>query len=716
MRRALMTAGLGLASVCGFLVFPAATVAATTNGTQVLLPVVPAAVNVPSLITATVEPSGAGSTQITGTVNFDSGGTPVNGCQNVTVSPTTTSPDAEAQCDITYPTTGTFNITAIYSGDSNWSGSTSPIAAENVLEPATVNASAPASSLINQSVQLSTTVSGSFGTPTGSVKFESANNTLLCTAVLASGSGQCNYAFPAAGSQTVRADYQGNSTYANSTGSNSFGTATVDVGRPATTTAITNVSEVPIPASQLPSDVTAYEMNFTASVTASGSSPGLSGSVTFAKVLTATASIERSGAIPLQPIAGCTNEPVSGASPQSVVCTDTNPQDFGGQIVATYSGDPNWADSSSPPLSITSFTPDPTSIATVTASPPSPTEGQSVVLSAQVSAYVSPALGPVGVVVFSSGTSQLCFAAVNSSFIATCQASGFPSGTSTYTAKYTDPSGAYGSSTSAPSSITVGPTLYGVVGIAAAPGGICIIGPCPGLESNGGYWIARSDGAVSAFGNAADHGSMFGQPLNKPIVGIAATPDGGGYWLVASDGGIFSFGDAKFYGSTGSIMLNKPIVGMAASPDGNGYYLVASDGGVFTYGDAHFQGGMGATPLNQPVVGMAIDATTGGYWLVAADGGIFSFNAPFLGSTGSIRLNQPIVGMEAAPDGSGYRFVASDGGVFCYGLPFEGSTGGLTLNQPVVGMAPDGLDGYWLVARDGGLFNFDAPFLGAATS
>ena len=39
--------------------------------------------------------------------------------------------------------------------------------------------------------------------------------------------------------------------------------------------------------------------------------------------------------------------------------------------------------------------------------------------------------------------------------------------------------------------------------------------------------------------------------LNKPIVGMAATPDGQGYWLVASDGGVFSFGDAAFHGSTG---------------------------------------------------------------------------------------------------------------------------------------------------------------------
>ena len=56
-----------------------------------------------------------------------------------------------------------------------------------------------------------------------------------------------------------------------------------------------------------------------------------------------------------------------------------------------------------------------------------------------------------------------------------------------------------------------------------------------------------------------------GQALNKPIVGMAATPDGKGYWLVASDGGIFNYGDAGFFGSAGSLALNKPIVGMAAT-------------------------------------------------------------------------------------------------------------------------------------------------------
>ena len=39
-----------------------------------------------------------------------------------------------------------------------------------------------------------------------------------------------------------------------------------------------------------------------------------------------------------------------------------------------------------------------------------------------------------------------------------------------------------------------------------------------------------------------------------------------------------SFGDARFYAWTGAMALNRPIVGMAATPDGRGYRLVAADG------------------------------------------------------------------------------------------------------------------------------------------
>src|SRR5664280_407899 len=107
-------------------------------------------------------------------------------------------------------------------------------------------------------------------------------------------------------------------------------------------------------------------------------------------------------------------------------------------------------------------------------------------------------------------------------------------------------------------------------------------------RSDGGAWSVTSSGLVQSRGGAPLFGDVHQVALNRPIVGIAGTPDGAGYWLVASDGGVFTFGDARFHGSAGSIRLNRPIVGIVATPDGAGYWLVASDGGIFSYGDAQF--------------------------------------------------------------------------------------------------------------------------------
>ena len=235
-----------------------------------------------------------------------------------------------------------------------------------------------------------------------------------------------------------------------------------------------------------------------------------------------------------------------------------------------------------------------------------------------------------------------------------------------------------------------------------------------------GYWTDASDGGIFTYGNAVFHGSMGGQHLNQPVVGMASTPDGGGYWEVAADGGIFTFGNAQFHGSAGSLRLNQPIVGMVPTPDGGGYWLVASDGGIFNYGDAGFYGSTGGIHLNKPVVGMAATPDGHGYWLVASDGGIFSYgDAQFYGSTGSIKLNKPVVGMATSASGLGYWLVASDGGIFSYGdALFHGSSGSLVLNKPIVGMMTtfDGA-GYWLVASDGGIFSYgDAGFQGSAGS
>ncbi len=193
-------------------------------------------------------------------------------------------------------------------------------------------------------------------------------------------------------------------------------------------------------------------------------------------------------------------------------------------------------------------------------------------------------------------------------------------------------------------------------------------------DAAGGYYLVASDGGIFSFGGAPFLGSMGGQHLNQPMVGMAVTPSGDGYWTVASDGGIFSFGDAQFFGSMGGQHLNQPIVGMAATPTGRGYWCVASDGGIFSFGDAQFFGSMGGQHLNQPIVGMAATPTGRGYWCVASDGGIFSFgDAQFFGSMGGQHLNQPIVGMAAPRASQGYWLVARDGGIFTFNTAFYGS-------------------------------------------
>ena len=232
-----------------------------------------------------------------------------------------------------------------------------------------------------------------------------------------------------------------------------------------------------------------------------------------------------------------------------------------------------------------------------------------------------------------------------------------------------------------------------------------------------GYRFVAADGGIFSYGSGAPFlGSMGGQKLNTPIVGMAVMPAGDGYYLVASDGGIFSYGSAQFFGSMGGKPLNKPIVGMAVTADGGGYWLVASDGGIFAFGDAQFFGSMGGKPLNKPIVGMAATPNGTGYYEVASDGGIFSFgSAPFQGSAGSLVLNKPVVGM-SVPSSGGYYLVATDGGIFSYppSLPFYGSAGSLVLNKPVVGMSAVA-GGYYLVAADGGIFSYppSLPFLGS---
>ena len=233
-------------------------------------------------------------------------------------------------------------------------------------------------------------------------------------------------------------------------------------------------------------------------------------------------------------------------------------------------------------------------------------------------------------------------------------------------------------------------------------------------------YMAGADGGVFAFGQTSGNANFFGSAgslhLNKPVVGMAVTPDGGGYWLVAADGGVFAYGDATFFGSAGNLHLNKPVVGIAASPDGLGYWMVAADGGIFGYGDALFHGAASTLTLAKPIVGIAPTSTGDGYTLVGADGGIFAYgDAEFHGSASGNALGGPIVGLASTMGDMGYWLVGADGGVFAYGdASFYGSLAGQKLAGPISAITPSPTDGgYTLTSQTGAAFTKgDATFYG----
>lgn len=189
-------------------------------------------------------------------------------------------------------------------------------------------------------------------------------------------------------------------------------------------------------------------------------------------------------------------------------------------------------------------------------------------------------------------------------------------------------------------------------------------------RSDAGYSGVTGLGALAHRGAAVDHGDASEVPLSWLVVDASPMPAaaGDGYWLVASDGGVFSYGDARFHGSLGDVDLQRPVVGMAATPTGRGYWLVASDGGVFAFGDAIYHGSLGGAPPSRPVVTVAATPDGGGYWLAGDDGAVHAFgSADDFGSMAGQPLALPVVDVATTRAGDGYWLVAADGGVFAFG-------------------------------------------------
>jgi Cu/Zn superoxide dismutase len=267
-----------------------------------------------------------------------------------------------------------------------------------------------------------------------------------------------------------------------------------------------------------------------------------------------------------------------------------------------------------------------------------------------------------------------------------------------------------------------------------------------------GYFLAAGDGGVFAFGEAAFRGSRGGQRLNRPVVGMAATPGGDGYYLVASDGGVFAYGDAVFEGSTGGTTLNAPVVAMAALPVEARARLIDRRG--ITAGDVRLAEGDHGVRVSVAARGLELSFRG----LHVHSVGVCDHEAAFLSALDHLGASAEVSHPNHAGDlppllvdqagrtettfrarrfglsdlltGNGTAFVISSERDNFANIPTDrydpdpddttrkngdSETNGRVACGVVTGdKNGNPLSGYWLVAADGGVFNFgDAPFLGS---
>jgi hypothetical protein len=176
--------------------------------TVILIPSVnPASLNQNVVLNATVVGQSGGTP--TGTVTF---------MKDTTVLGTATLSGGQATLTKTFSGSGTKCVSAVYSGDGTFLPSTSPVLYEGVggYASTTAVAAATSPSVLGQSVILTSTVSSSFGTPTGTVSFLNGSST-MGTATLTNGVASFTKAFNSVGTHTITAVYSGDASFAAST-------------------------------------------------------------------------------------------------------------------------------------------------------------------------------------------------------------------------------------------------------------------------------------------------------------------------------------------------------------------------------------------------------------------------------------------------------------------------------------------------------------------
>ncbi len=361
-------------------------------------------------------PAGAVGTP-TGNVTFSDGSTVVG----------TTSLDANGKGNVTLNSlsVGTHSITASYTGDSNFSGSTSATVSEVISKASTSTtlATAPNPSTVGQSVTLSATVAvpGNGAIPAGSVTFSDGPAALGTVALDNTGKATLSVSSLSFGTHSIVASYTGNADFVAS----SSNQASQVVNKAPTTTAL---ATTPNPSTF------GQTITLIATIAPSTGASGVpSGTVAFSDgtVALGTSAVDNSGKATLV---------VSSLS-------------VGGHsLLASYSGDGTFSASVSSPVSET-VSKSASSIVLVSSPNPS-VFGQPVTLTVTVTG-ASPGAGtPSGTVTFVDGSSTIGTTSLDQNGKATFTVGTLSVGSHTLGAAYAGNSNFNPSAVSGPSDVT----------------------------------------------------------------------------------------------------------------------------------------------------------------------------------------------------------------------------------------------------------------------
>jgi YVTN family beta-propeller protein len=354
--------------------------AATT--TTVVSSVNPSALNQSVTFTASVS-SVLGAP--TGTVTFTDGASPLG---------TSTLINGQANFSTTGLALGSHSIVAAYGGDANFQTSTSSMLTQVVLGGTTTGlVSSVNPSLPNQAVTFTATVTGSGGTPSGTITFKDGANT-LGTASLSAGQASFVTSSLAQGSHSITASYGGDANFQGSTSG-------------ALTQVVLSTTATNVVSSLNPSSLN-QSVTFTATVSSGNGTP--TGTVTFKDGTTTLGT-------------GTVTSGQAGFSTSSLALGSHS-------ITAVYGGDANFQGSTS--AALTQAVRAPTSTAVTSNVNPSGLS-EAVTFTASVSANSGT---PTGTVTFKDGSSTLGTASLSGALQATFNATTLAPGSHSITAMY----------------------------------------------------------------------------------------------------------------------------------------------------------------------------------------------------------------------------------------------------------------------------------------